>query len=187
MKNLFLFFVTISVLFAIGCQDSTITDPLVNESTEVLGVTIVTADKNHSLDYKDYPDIIKFQRVLNLSNSPNSYFVVGGTIKVNHQIQSPNADPLNGVYRVTVSLKMNAQMKELENHKDLFWYIRGNTQNTVYLAKGESTSQVNYYKIKGRCDGMLLACKFEFTLDGVALQGMWITFSNVLSANCVAH
>ena len=186
MKNLFLFFVTISVLFVIGCQESTITDPLVSESGEVLGVTNVTADKNHPPDYLDHPDIIKFQRVLNLSNSPNTYFVVEGTIEVNHQTQSPNADPLNGVYRVTVSLKMNAQMKELENFKDI-WYIKGNTQNTVFLAKGETISLVKYYKVKGRCDGMLLACKYEITLDGVALHGMWITFSKVPSANCVAH
>ncbi len=186
MKNLLFFFIAISVLFVIGCQENTITDPLSTEFSETQGVTNVTAHKNQPPDYKDYPDIIKFQRVLNLPKSPNTYFVVGGTVEVNYQIQSPDADLLNGVYSVTVGLKMNAQMKEMENPKDL-WYIKGNTQNTVYLARGEAISIVKYYKIKERCDGMLLACKYETTLNGVDLQGMWITFSKERSANCVAH
>ena len=186
MKNLFLFVVAISVLFVLGCQESTITDPLSTDSPGVQAVTNVTADKNLQQDYKDYPDVIKFQRVVNLPYSPNTYFVVGGTIGVNHNIQNPGADPLNGEYRVTVGLAIDAEMKGMEYGRDR-WTIKGNSTNTVYLAQDETTSLVKYFNVKGRSDGMLLACKFEVARDGVALQGMWITFPRVHSANNVAQ
>ena len=186
MKNLFLFFVAISVLFVIGCQDSTITDPLFTESDEVLAVTNVTADKNLPQDYKKYPNIIKFKRVLNLVHSSNTYFIVAGTIEVDLKIHNPDSNPPGEEYRVTVSLAIDAEMNEMEYGRTC-WFIKESTKNTVDLAKGEEISLVNYYKVKGRSDGMLLACKFEFTLDGVALQGLWITFLRVHSADNVAQ
>ncbi len=67
------------------------------------------------------------------------------------------------------------------------WTIKENSTNTVYLAQDETTSLVKYFNVKGRSDGMLLACKFEVARDGVALQGMWITFPRVHSANNVAQ
>jgi len=186
MKNLFLFVVTISVLFVMGCQESTITDPLSTDSPGVQGVTNVTADKNLPPDYKDYPDVIEFQRVVNLPFSPNTYLVVAGTIKVNHNIQNPVTDPLNDEHCVSVNLLIDALMKEMECGSNC-GFIKENTNNTVYLTKDDRISLVKYYKIKGRNDGMLLACNFEVTLDGVDLQEMWITFPKEHSANNVTQ
>ena len=186
MKNLFLFIVAISILFVMGCQENAITDPLFTDSPGVQAVTSVTAEKNLPQDYKDYPDVIKFQRVVNLPLSPNTYFVVEGKIEVNHQIQNPVVGPVNGAYRVTVGLLIDAEMKELECGRNC-GFIKENTTNTVYLARAETTTLVKYYKDKGRNDEMLLACEFEVTLDGVALQGMWITFPKVHSVNNIAQ
>ena len=96
MKNLFLFIVAISILFVMGCQENAITDPLFTDSPGVQAVTSVTAEKNLPQDYKDYPDVIKFQRVVNLPYSPNTYFVVAGTIGVNHNIQNLGTVTPNG-------------------------------------------------------------------------------------------
>ena len=186
MKKLFLSFVIFSVLFVIGCRENTITDPLSTESPETLGVTNETADKNLLHDYKDYPDVIRFQRVVSLRNVPNTYFIVSGTIEVDFKTHNLSVDPINGTHRITVGLSMDAEMKEMEYGSDI-WSIKKNTTNTVYLAEGETTSLTKYYKIKGRDDGMLLACEFEVTWGGVALQGMWITFPKVNSANNVAQ
>ena len=194
MKDLFLFITVylilllavFSVLFVTGCQENTITDPLSTEFSEMQGITNVTADKNIPRDYKDYPDVIKFRRVVNLPLSPNTYFVVEGKIEVNHQILNPVVGPVNEAYRVTVGLSIDAEMKELECGRNC-GFIKENTTNTVYLARSEATTLVKYYKVKGRNDEMLLACNFEVTLDGVALQGLWITFPKVHSANNVAQ
>ena len=183
---LVLFLAVFSVLFVIGCQENTITGPPVTEFSETQSGTSVTADKNLPQDYKKYPNIIKFKRVLNLANSPNTYFIVAGTIKVDQKIHNPDSNPPSEEYRVTVSLAIDAEMNEMEYGRTC-WFIKESTKNTVDLAKGEEISLVKYYKVKGRSDEMLLACKFEFTLDGVDLQGMWITFSKVPSANCVAQ
>ena len=67
------------------------------------------------------------------------------------------------------------------------WTIKENSTNTVYLARSGATTLVKYYKVKGKNDEMLLECEFEVTLDGVALQGLWITFPKVHSANNVAQ
>ena len=186
MKNLFLFFVVFSILFVIGCQETTITDPLITDSPGVQAVTNENVDKILSKDDKNQPDIIKFQRVVNLAHSPNTYFIVTGTIKVDHKILNPASNPVNGASRVTVSLSIDAEMKDMEYGNDI-WTIRGNTTNTVFLTEDDRVSITKYYKIIGRDDGMLLACDYEFTLDGVALQGMWITFPKVYSANNVAQ
>jgi len=186
MKNLFLIFVAVSVLFVMGCQENTITDPLSTESPEVKGITNVTADKNLTQDYKDFQNVIKFKRVVNLPYSPDTYIVVGGTIQVNHNIQNHFADQLNRELRVTVGLLIDAEMKGMESGKNC-GFIKENTNNTVYLDKDGGASLVKYYKVKGRNDGMLLACQFDVTLDGVTLQGMWITFPRVHSSNNVAQ
>jgi hypothetical protein len=186
MKNLFLFVVAISILFVMGCQENAITDPLFTDSPGVQAVTNVTTEKNLPRDFTDHPNIIKFRRVVNLRNVPNTYFVVSGTIKVDFKTYNLSAGSPSGGCSVTVGLSIDAEMKEMEYGNDL-WTIKENSTNTVYLAEGEATSLVKYFKVKGRSDGMLLACNFEVALDGVALQGMWITFPRVHSPNNVAQ
>jgi len=186
MKKLCLSFVIFSVLFVIGCQENNITDPLSTESPKTLGVTNETADKNLLHDYKDYPDIIRFQQVVSLRNVPNIYFIVSGTIEVDFKIHNLFVDPINGTHRITVGLSMDAEMKEMEYGSDI-WSIKKSTTNTVCLTNENGVSLTKYCKVKGRSDGMLLVCNFEVTLEGVAQQGMWITFPLVHSANNVAQ
>lgn len=194
MKDLFLFITVyiilllavFSVLFVSGCQENNITDPIYTESPETQTYTNIKADKNIQLDTRDYPKVIKLQQVLNLHFVPNTYFVVRGTIEVNHQVLKPVFNQAIEKYIVNVGLSVNAELNEMENDRNR-WFIKEKTQETFHLIKGESTSFTQYYKVKGRNDGMQLAFKFEVDLDGVTLQSIWINIPRQHSANIVAQ
>ena len=174
MKKILLTIVALSVLFVIGCQENTITDPLSTESSGIQGVTNVTADKNLPQDHQDVPDIIRFRNEL---NSPymnvGVKFIVDGTIEVDHKVWQLDPIPPNPQYRVTVGLSMDAEMNSNTGHERNRWFIKGNTENTIYFITGDEVfTLTKYYTVQGRSDRMQLVCEFEVTLDGVSLKGM---------------
>jgi hypothetical protein len=174
MKNLFLFFVAVSVLFAIGCQENTITDPLSTESPGIQSVTNVTAVKNLTPDLNDVPDIIRFENEL-----PSPYpslvpecFIVAGMIEVDHKVWPLDPIPPNPQYRITVGLRIDAEMNCGDERARNRWFIECDTENTIYFSGDEAFTLTKYYTVEGRSDRMQLVVDYEVTLDGVSLKSM---------------
>ena len=175
MKKLFLILVALSVLFVIGCQENTITDPLSAESSGTQGITNVTAVKNIT---QDVPDVIRFDNVLNspyisIVNIPRECFIVAGTIEVDHKVwQLDPIDP-SPQYRVVVKLCMDAEMNCAAGNERNRWFIKCDTENTMHFLTGdELITLTKYYTFEGRSDRMQLVCEFEVTLEGVSLKSM---------------
>jgi len=187
MKNLFLFFVAVSVLFVIGCQENSITDPLSTESPGIQGVTNETVDKDIPRDFTDHPNIIKFQKKLQppFATFYNHTFEVGGAITFEHNVDYLN--PPGPLYRVTVNLSINAELKEEWLGGSAHWAITGETKDVIYLSGNHSIIRVKYFMLKGRRDGMELACRFGIDKDGVALIDLWLTSPEGHSINSVAE
>jgi len=173
MKNLFLSLVVFPILFVIGCQENTITDPLSTESSGMQGVTNGTAVKNIT---QDVPGIIRFENELGSPYPANTFvecFIVAGTIEVTHKVFSLPLPVDPPQYRATVKLCMDAEMKcatELEKRNR--WYIDCDTANKLYFSDDKPITLTKYYKIIGRDDGMMLVVDYEVTLDGVSLKNM---------------
>jgi hypothetical protein len=170
MKKLFLSLVVFSILFFIGCQENTITDPLSTESPGMQGVTNGIAVKN------DVPDVIRFENELSSPYPANTLiecFIVTGTVEVVHKV-FPILDPTlaSPQYRVTVKLSMDAEMNCTKGPDRTPWLIKGDTENTIYLTSGQVFTLTKYYKIQGRIDRMQLVVKYGVTLDGVSLIDM---------------
>ena len=187
MKNLFLFFVAVSVLFVIGCQENSITDPLSTESPGIQGVTNETVDKDIPRDYQDHPNIIKFQKKLEPPSTTlnNHTFEVGGAITFEHNVDYLN--PPGPLYRVTLNLSINAELKETWLGGSACWAITGETKDVIYLSGNHSVILVKYFKVEKRGDGMGLACRFGIDKDGVALIDLWLTSPDGYSINNVAE
>jgi len=174
MKKLFLSLVVFSILFVIGCQENTITDPLSTESSETQSITTETADKNLPQDYQDVPEIIRFEKELP-SPYPNlapKSFVVAGTIEVDHKVWQLDPIPPNPQYHVKVGLSMDAEMNSTAGQERNRWFIKGNTENTIFFTGDEVFTLTKYYTVAGRSDRMQLVCEFEVTVRGVALLDM---------------
>ena len=187
MKNLFLIFVAVSVLFVMGCQENTITDPLSAETIETQGATNETVDKDIPRDYQDHPNIIKFQKKLEppFATFYNHTFEVGGAITFEHNLEYLN--PPGPLYRVTVNLSVNAELKEEWLGGSARWAITGETKDLIYLTGNHSVILVKYFKIDGRSDGMELAIRFGIDKDEVVLIDLWLTSPDEYSVNNVAQ
>ena len=187
MKNLFLFVVAAFVLFVLGCQENAITDPLSTDSPGVQAVTNETADKDIPQDFTDHPNIIKFQKELKspFTTFYNHTFVVGGTIKFEHNVDYLN--PPGPLYRVTVNLSINAELKETWLGGSASWAITGETKDVIYLSGNHSVILVKYFKVERRRDGMMLACRFGIDKDGVALIDLWLTSPDGYSVKNIAQ
>jgi len=176
MKNLFLTLVVFSILFVIGCQENTITDPLSTESSVTQGIINVTADKNLPQDSQDVPDIIRFENELPspyVAATPNSLpFLVTGTIEVVHKVWQLDPIQPNPQYRVTVGLSMDAEMNSTAGLKRNPWFIKCDTENTIYFTDDESVTLTKFYTFEGRSDRMQLVVDYEVTLEGVSLKSM---------------
>jgi len=171
MKKLFLTLVALSVLFVIGCQENAITDPL---STNSSGLQV----KNVVPDHNVVPDIIKFENELESpypSVDPGGEcFIVGGTIKVFHKVFQLDPLPPMPQYRVTVKLCMDAEMNCAtgDGNERNRWFLRCDTENTIYFAGDEVIPLTKYYTVLGRSDRMQLVVNYDVTLDGVTLKDM---------------
>ena len=170
MKKLFLTLVAISVLFVIGCQENTITDPLSTESPGIQSVTNGTAVKNIT---QDVPDIIKFENVLESPypvNDPGECFIVAGTIEVDHKVWQLDPFPPNPQYRVTVGLCIDAEMNctiTMGQERNR-WFIECDTENTIYFSGAEAITLTKYYTVTGRSDRMQLVVDYEVIASHLA-------------------
>jgi len=166
MKKLFLTLVALSVLFVIGCQENAITDPL---STNSSGLQV----KNVVPDDNVVPDIIKFENtLLSPYTTINVCFIVGGTINVFHKVFQLDPFPPMPQYRVTVKLCMDAKMNCTAGIERNPWFLRCDTENTIYFAGDEVIPLTKYYTVLGRSDRMQLVVNYDVTIDGVTLKDM---------------
>lgn len=174
MKKLFLSLVVFSILFVIGCQENTITDPLSTESSGTQGITNVTAIKNIT---QDVPDVIRFENVLESPipspvNDPRECFIVAGTIEVDHKVWQLDPIPPSPQYRVSVGLCIDAEMNCTAGLDRNRWYIDCDTENTLYFSDDTAITLTKYYTVRGRSDRMQLVVDYEVSIDGVSLKNM---------------
>ncbi len=195
MKNLILliavylvlFLAVFSVLFGIGCQENTITDPLVTESDEVLGVKNEISDKNIHQDFTDHPNILKFQEKLEppFTTLERRTFEVSGAIRYEHNLEYLN--PPGPLYRVTANLSINAELMETWLGGSVCCAITGKTKDVIYLSGNHSVTLVKYFKVERRSGELVLACRFGIDKEGVVLIDLWLALPNGHSIKNVAQ
>ena len=171
MKKLFLTLVTFSILFVIGCQENSITDPVTVEPTNK-----VQPDQSHQ-------GTITLERML---RDPypvmNSYFVINGAIEYEHRLVYLDPIPPNPQYVVSLNFSVTADFTYFctvcspPTEETSAGSISNESNDEIFISVWEDEIFLleKSFPIQGREDGMVLKCTFHVTTIGVGLEEMWL-------------
>jgi len=181
MKNLFISLVTVLVLFVIGCQENSITDPIANESANK--VQAVTPDTY-------FHGVIPLEGVL-IDPYPigNSFYRISGQIEYDFTILYTDPIPSSPQRYASLYFETSADLRyfctvcspsELD---ELSGFIAEVSEDFVPLGGNFASLLEKTFTIQGREDGMVLKVRFAVTNDRIELSAMWLALPN---ANVVA-
>ena len=171
MKTLFVSLVTFVVLFAMGCQENSFTDPLLTESTNQV-------QRTGTYDY----GYIKLEGML---NDPypigNSHYIISGQIVYEYNCMAPiekiTPPPTN---YISLNLAINADLKyfcsvtNTSPDDELAGFITDESEENVSLTGHFITTLEKSFVVQGREDGMVLNFRFFITTGGMELNAMWL-------------
>jgi len=176
MKNLFVSLVTVLVLFVIGCQENSVTDPIANESSNKIQA--------------ESPDIY-FHGVIPLDgvlNDPypvgNSFYRISGQIEYDFRILYMDPIPPAPQRYASLYFETNADLRyfctvcspsELD---ELSGFIAEVSEDFVPLGGNFASLLEKTFAIQGREDGMVLKVRFAVTNDRIELNAMWLALPN---------
>jgi hypothetical protein len=173
MKNLLLTLVAFSVLLLIGCQESSIIDPI----------------QDTQLQKNDDPSVttgtIMLEGALNDPHPVmNSNYLVNGEIKYQHTLQRLDPIPPNPQLMVSLSLSVSANFTYLctvcspQPDNASVGSIITDTNDNLYVPEDGIYMLEKTFSIQGRDDGMVLKCRFHLTTDGIGLDEMWLELND---------
>ena len=181
MKNLFVSLVTVFVLFVIGCQENSITDPIANEFANK--VQAATPDKYFS-------GIIPLKAVL---SDPypvgNSFYRISGQIEYDFKILYLDPIPPAPQRSASIYFEVNADLQyfctldPFPVEDNLSGFIADVSEDLVPLGGNFVPLLEKTFTIQGREDGMVLKARFAVANDRIELNAMWLALPN---ANLVA-
>ena len=171
MKKL-LFSLVVAVLFVIGCQENSITDPVSSE----------TVNKEQVGTSDTYlHDLISLGGAL---NDPypigNSFYLIYGQIE--YELRTVYIDPMLPTAQRYASLYFttNADLQYFctvcspSPEDELTGFIADVSEDYVPLGGNFVSLLEKTFTIQGREDGMVLKCRFLVTIGGMELSAMWL-------------
>ena len=184
MKKLIGTLVVFSVLFLIGCQENSITDPFVTES----------ANKTQFSDPTYHQGVIILEGMLTDPRPiMNSYFVISGQIEYEHTLEYFDPIPNAPQYCIYLNLSIDAELTYFctvcspatsETHEGS---ISGETEAVIYDSGSNSYLLEKSFQVQGRDDRMKFVCRFLVTSDSIELDAMWLELENASSVNNVSY
>jgi hypothetical protein len=161
MKNLFLTTVVFSVLFIIGCQENSITDPI---STESVNKSQTTASNITT-------GLIPLEGLLVLPGGFQTYFTIEGQINYSHELVQLDPAPPAPQFYIELNLSIRAALIDEVQNK---FTISSESQDVIYVSEDGIHLLEKSFTVEGRRDGLILLCRFLVTTDGVGLNEMWL-------------
>jgi len=176
MKNLITSLVAASVLFVIGCQENSITDPIANESFNKVQA--------------ETPDTYLKGTILleGMLRDPypvgNSFYHINGEIEFEQRFV--NVEPTNqfskryaALYFTTnATLSYFCTVCSPSDEDALAGIISEVSEDYVPLGGNYVSLLEKTFKIKGRSDNMVLKVRFLVSNSGVELSTMWLALPN---------
>ncbi len=185
MKTLFVSLVVFLFAFIIGCQESSVTDPLsnnteMNSSTEELNI----ASKNVVPFWPDYPKKINLLGVMHDPVHVFGYTKIKGVVKYDLQIIT-SPDP---AYKKAVKIRMS--INGLIIHRCPMgaepWNVSGTSEDIWYLgADRPSTLQKSFTILNPCCAPVRILLTFNVNEKYLTLKSMYLMKckQNVVSGN----
>jgi hypothetical protein len=169
MKNLLLTLAVLFGLLLIGCQDSSLVDPIQDaglQKTDDPSVTTGTIELEGML--QDPHPVM------------NSYYIISGEIQYQHTLEILDPIPPNPQYLIYLDLSVSANFTYLctvcepQFDEVSAGTILIETNDYFYVSKEGIYMLEKTFEIIGRNDGMVLKCSFMVTTDGIGLNEMWL-------------
>ena len=169
MKNLFVSLAAVSVLFFIGCQENSITDPIANE----------LVNKNQTTGETFTSGVIPLEGILVVPGGFQSYYDIQGQINYTHELVFLDPAPPAPQYYIDLNLSTGAVLTDGLNT----FTISFASQDNIYVSDDGISMLEKSFPVLGRTDGMVLVCRFMITTDGIGLNEMWLELVDVNSQN----
>jgi len=162
MKNILLAFVVSSVLlFLIGCEDSSMNNPVsaesLNKKVEPPGVSIL--HESIILEHK-LIDPVKV----------NNYYLLSGKINYSQELILKNLPSIAPGYEINLDISVDASLKDmLSSLEPNSWRIKSESVDRFFLSKDGSYTLIKTYPIDGLLDRIELNCIFTVNSQGLKL------------------
>jgi len=185
MKKLLSTLVFSILVFVIGCQDNSITDPIQGVGQKEL------QKKDNSFVHQN---TITLEGMLTDPHPVlNSYYEISGEIEYQHELKSLDPMPPNSQFLVSLNFSVFADFSyfctvcEPETNDLLAGTISIETNDVIYVPTEGIYLLEKSFPIQGREDGMLLVCSFIVTTEGVSLNSKWLVLPEVANTNIVSQ
>ncbi|HEY6436133.1 MAG TPA: hypothetical protein VIY47_06060 [Ignavibacteriaceae bacterium] len=176
MKNLIVSLSAALVVLIIGCQENSITEPVLNEPAEKVQVE---TPENY------FRGIITLESVLRDPYSiGNSFYLISGQIEYN--LRKINMDSNLSALQQNISIHLDVKA-DLQNFctvcpaievDNLSGFISEISDSVAPVAGNTASLFERNFTIQGREDGMVLKTRFSISKDEVKLNAMWLALPN---------
>jgi hypothetical protein len=179
MKTLFVSLAALLIAFSFGCQENSITDPIVPDHTKFLGTMDENNFASEDILNKDmlsalYPNVIKLEGMLfDPSHLLNSFADISGVVR--YGLGQINTDKRPPHSAIKVRLYINAELKGGCSGQHHPWLVSSTSEDLVYTS---ASNQSVYYleksfRVKNTCCSPLnLVLKFQVDEKSLTLVSM---------------
>jgi hypothetical protein len=165
MKKLFLTLISCFILFALGCQENSLTEPLVSE----------VAEKDKFQEDTFHHGFIKLYGMLADPSRPfNCCLEIRGAIEFEHRLVLIEPTESTSLYYASLQLTIEAEIFDPNSPTDPIWPISESSHDKIDVQAEQVSSLIKHFKLQDRNDNMYLVCKFVVTSDFVRLDKMWL-------------
>ncbi len=171
MKKLLFSLIVFSVLFVIGCQENSITEPISTESI----------NKSQNQEGISSGGTIPLDGILVHHGGFNSYYSIEGNINYSHELVLFDPKPPSPQYNVHLNLSVDAILTDPDLPGRNSWTISSESEDVFYVSEDGIYILEKSFPVLDRNDGLALVCRFLVTTDGVGLNAKWLSSSNDLS------
>jgi hypothetical protein len=168
MKKLFFSIVSFFLLLVVGCQDNSITDPIVTESNGTSSKT------SRDINSGNFP----LEGILVAPGMTNNYFSISGRIDYTHQLFYLDPIPPAPQFLVKLHFDVSAVITDLNYRAGKTWTIKAQSDDNVYVSEEGVNILEKTFPINNRKDQMILKCRFIVTTNGVQLDATSLSFLN---------
>jgi len=175
MKKLIFSFVIFSILFIIGCQENSITDPVQEDLLKNDDPLVHQGTMKLEGDLADPRAIF---------NDNFKHLTIFGDVKFEHRFEYLQDNSTTPQKKVYLNLSMNAEIQDRNSTIDIIWSLSGESKDIIDFFDGKTYNNTlddlnktapqkilyKYYSVHGSDVGMRLVCRFIITTNGVSLS-----------------
>ncbi len=164
MKNLFLTIAVFSVLFLIGCQENSITDPISTESVNKDQISAGTLTSG----------TVSLEGLLVVPGKGQTYYSIQGVINYTHELVLLDPIPPAAQSYVDLNLSAKANLNDVSTTERNTLSISSESEEFIYVSEEGIFILEKSFPVRGSNDGLALVCRFLVTTDGVDLIDKWL-------------